>query len=113
VGLSFEGGAVTLPEEKGRVLSENEYMEKEVLLGIRPADLRIAQDGNKGDLETELLKKEMDGEDTLLNFRVAEIDCVAKESGSPSYEPGDTIALVMDAGKIHVFDRETEKSIVN
>lgn len=116
VGLSFQEGKVILPEEKGKSLERAGYLGKEVLLGIRPCHIHLLEHGRKdgdGCVEAELMDVEQKGSGVLLKFRIGDTDCVSMGNQMPVCGIGGMMLLSIDADQIHIFDRETEKTILN
>jgi multiple sugar transport system ATP-binding protein len=111
--LSWDGGVIELPAMKGKLLAESGCDGKNVFIGIRPEDIRIAAAGEKGIFTAEFIEASGNDSDILVKFKTADTECTALVEKIPSCDSGESITLAVDAGKIHVFDRETEKTLIN
>ena len=56
---------------------------------------------------------EMMGAETYLYLLCEGIPLTARVSPRSTAKPGDTISVAIDPNRIHIFDKETEKAIVN
>jgi len=91
-----------------RVKKENLY-NKPYTIGIRPEDIHISkeEEGIDGVVDvTELL-----GSDLNVYFKIDGKQYIMKTDSSVNYDLGDKINVVFDSEKIHLFDKETEKSL--
>ena len=79
-------------------------------LGIRPEHFEVApHDPNAIAVTVELV--EPLGSDTLIHFKLAEVDAIARVSPDLRPKPGDRLSLSPVAGKAHLFQRETGEVI--
>ena len=53
------------------------------------------------------------GAEVYLYFDIDETSFTARVNPRTSARPGDTVKLALDMTKAHVFDKETEKVILN
>ena len=53
------------------------------------------------------------GAETFLYLTVGGVNVVAKVSPNTSAKHGDKIKVTMDVNKIHLFDKETEVTVVD
>jgi multiple sugar transport system ATP-binding protein len=91
------------------------YSGKEVWLGIRPEHLGLkgwtaipeAENIIKGTVEV----VEPLGADSEIHVDVGGTVITAKVDGHAPVRPGDTVELLVDTGRTHTFDVDTEKSI--
>jgi len=56
---------------------------------------------------------EMLGSETLLHMFIDDIGCTARVNPRTKTRSGDTIKIAIDTNRVHLFDKETEKTIVN
>ncbi|MBP5165863.1 MAG: sn-glycerol-3-phosphate ABC transporter ATP-binding protein UgpC [Oscillospiraceae bacterium] len=117
--LNFgEGCKVALPPEKGRTPEVMAYAGKKVIFGIRPNDIKadaetIAKYPDRV-IDTTVDISELLGADTNLYLSNGEIQLTAVVStGTVDCNMGDRIKVCIDTNKIHLFDCETEKAIIN
>lgn len=112
---------IVLPESKAtgeKVLADLErYVEREVILGVRPEcvhdeDVYLAS-ATTGVIDCNVEITEMMGAETFLYLECEGIPITARVSPRTTAHPGDQIKVCLDPNKIHLFDKETEKTIVN
>lgn len=114
-GLSFKKGKVLLPEEKGKVLLEKGYLKKEVLVGVRADALSVLagkKRGEEGTLTCKVQGTEILYSRPMLRFSMDETQGVCLSEQMPAGGEGSTVILAVDAEKIQIFNRETDKTIV-
>jgi len=117
IHLLFGKEDIKLPEGKAKKLEGTEYIGKEVVMGIRPENVHdeamYLETMSDSIVEAEVEVVEMLGSETLLYLVVDEVDFVARVNPRTKAKPGDRIKVAFDANKIHLFDKETEKTIMN
>ena len=117
VNLVFGSNSVPLPEAKAKKLIEAGYLDKEVVLGIRPEDIHDTQifleSSPESMIEATVNVFEMLGAEVYLYLNTDQFDFTARVNPRTKARPGDTIKLGIDLNKIHVFDKETEQVITN
>lgn len=93
-----------------------DYVEKEVMIGIRPEDMYDgAEDIEKysdGIVEAHVEVTELMGAETFLYLNCEGNSLVARVDPTSTTKSGDVIKLALNTSKIHVFDKETEKTLV-
>jgi len=115
--LNFGSHSIKLPEEKAKVLDETGYVGKEVVMGVRPEALHDDEESIKKmadsvvDAKVEVV--EMLGSETFLYLYIDDISCTARVDPRTTSRAGNTIKLAIDSSRIHIFDKETEKTITN
>ena len=117
VKLEFGSYSVKLPEAKAEKVIEGGYVGKDVILGIRPEDIKdediYINNGTDNVLEATVKVYEMLGAEVFLYFTVEDHDITVRVNPRTTARPGDTIKIALDTSKIHVFDKETEQVITN
>ena len=117
VTLTFAGNTIVLPAEKGKALEEAGYIGKEVIMGIRPEDLHDEEEAVKAaagsTIKASIRVYEMLGAEVFLYFDLEENSCTARVNPRTTARPGDTVEFALDLSKVHIFDKETEKVILN
>ncbi|MBR3631235.1 MAG: sn-glycerol-3-phosphate ABC transporter ATP-binding protein UgpC [Oscillospiraceae bacterium] len=112
---------IVLPESKvsgEKVMADLErYVEREVILGIRPEcvhdEENIVNLAKTGVIDCNVEITEMMGAETFLYLECEGIPITARVSPRTTAHPGDQIKVSLDPNRIHLFDKETEKTIVN
>ena len=114
VVLEVGSNKISLPDDKGKVLIDKGYEGKTVVMGIRPEDVHDAQ-MKSGDsvIEAPIKVYELLGAEVYLYAEVEGANMTARVDPRTTAKAGDTIKFSLDTEKIHVFDKESEKAIVN
>lgn len=115
VGLGFKKGKVLIPQEKGKTLLEHGYLKKEVLAGVRADALRVVagkKKGGEGELTCKVQGMEELYSRPMLRFVMEETSGICMADEMPAGGEGSTVVLALDAARIQIFDRETERTIV-
>ncbi|MEY7848418.1 ABC transporter ATP-binding protein [Natrarchaeobius sp. A-rgal3] len=84
----------------------------DVVLGIRPEDIRVATGADDG-IRADVSVTEPVGERTYVYLDIGDVSCTASIPGDSTYEPGETIEIVIPEDRIHLFDRDTDEAILN
>ncbi|MEG0615706.1 MAG: ATP-binding cassette domain-containing protein, partial [Oscillospiraceae bacterium] len=106
-----------LPEGKVDEAVLSPYVDKEVTMGIRPENLHdeemFISSTTSGIIDAHVEITEMMGAETYLYLTCESIPLTARVSPRSVARPQDNIKIALDANKIHLFDKETEKAILN
>ncbi len=93
------------------------YVGKEIILGIRPESIHDEEmylsNATTGVIEANVEITEMMGAETYLYLECEGIPLTARVSPRSTARSGDRIKIALDPNRIHLFDKETEKTIVN
>lgn len=117
IHLLFGKDDVKLPEGKARKLEGSDYVGKEVIMGIRPESVHDEQvylesmPDSIVDAKIEVV--EMLGAETFLYMIVDDVNFTARVNPRTKAKALDTIKVALDTNKIHLFDKETELTILN
>lgn len=115
--FQFGQYGILIPKEKNVDDVLNEYADKNVVLGIRPENVhdepeflaKAGQDVVEADVEV----SELMGSETYLYLTCEGCSITARVNPATTAKPGDRIKIAFDLKKMHLFDRETEKTILN
>lgn len=95
----------------------NAYVGKEIILGVRPESIHDEEmylsNASTGVIDANVEITEMMGAETYLYLLCEGISLTARVSPRSTARPGDDIKVAIDPNRIHIFDKETEKAIVN
>ena len=112
VYVEFGEESVKLPDGKVSAPEVQEYIGKEVIIGIRPEDIHDEEAMLSAHSEavvsafvevTELL-----GAETYLYLTIAGLPITARVNQRSTAKINDTIKVAFDPNKIHLFDKDTE-----
>lgn len=106
----IDGSEIVLSAETASKVKAGNYVGKEVIVGVRPENIKIV-DENTG-LKVKVEVTELLGSDSNVYFTFRGKQYIAKEDGSIDLKFGQDINVVFDNDKIHLFDKESEKSIL-
>jgi len=117
VCLQYGKNTLKLPDSKGKDPKVKEYIGKEVIFGIRPENIHDEEmylsTIPDGIIEANVEVTEMMGAETYIYFTTEGFNAIARVNPNSSAKAGDVIKMTMDVNKIHLFDKETEKTIIN
>ena len=107
---------IIVPESKvNRELAN--YVNKEIVLGIRPESVHDEEmyisSATTGIISCTVEITEMMGAETYLYLNCEGIPITARVSSRSTAKPQDVIQVALDPNRIHLFDKETEKTIVS
>ena len=114
--LKIAGQSIELPPAKAKKLIEGGYGGKKVTFGIRPEDVddsEMVVSTSKAVFESTINVYELLGAEVYLYFDLAEFPITARVDSRTTARPGDKVKFAFDVEKIHIFDKETEKTITN
>ncbi len=108
---------IPIPESKNVKNVIDPYVEKEVILGIRPEDIhdepRHLETFKDCAIRAKVEVTELMGAETFLYVNVEGFNMTARVDPTSTARPGDEIDMVIDNSRIHLFDKDTEKTICN
>ena len=88
------------------------YKDKEVIIGIRPENIRIEEEKNSEALSLRLELMEILGSENLFYLELMGGSLVVKADSRHKAYIGSYMDLCFDAEKIHVFDKDTKDSVI-
>ncbi len=108
---------VEIPEAKADAEVLEPMVGKEIVLGIRPECIHdeemFLSTAKTGVIDTTVEVTEMMGAETYLYLNCEGIPLTARVSPRSTARPQDKIKVAIDPNRIHIFDKETEKSLIN
>ena len=108
---------IPLPDSKNEGGVLEEYVGKEIIMGIRPEDVhnedRLLEEYAECKVNADVEVTELMGAETFLYLNVEGFNFTARVEPTSTARPGDTIEIALENGKIHLFDKETERTICN
>ena len=115
-GNEAENFEIVVPEAKKKD-NLKDYVGKDVILGVRPENLKEEEAAiaaaTTGVIECEVEVTELMGSEIYLYLLCAGTPMIARVSPRCTAKIGDKIKMAIDINYIHLFDKETEKSILN
>ena len=115
--LTFGEHIIKLPEGKAKKLEGTDYIGKDVVMGIRPESMHdeavFLESMPDSIVNAKVEVVEMLGSETLLHMFIDDISCTARVNPRTKTRSGDTVKIAIDTNRVHIFDKETEKAVVN
>lgn len=108
--VEYQDSRIELSERSFDKIKSEGYIGKEVVLGIRPENVIVNSENNSMDVKVEV--KEHLGSETFLYLNLKDKTLIARVEPDLVVNIGDKINIVFDKEKIHLFDKETQKSIL-
>jgi multiple sugar transport system ATP-binding protein len=116
VVLSFDNETIVLPKDKAEIIKEKSFIGKTVVMGIRPEDIddgtEFLEKNKDAVIEANVEVAELMGAETNIYMSKGDTSIVARVNGSSKAKVGDKIKIALDTSKIHVFDKETELTVI-
>lgn len=110
-----ESFSIGIPEMIANTVMNKATSTDDLTLGIRPEDIEDGEFALKQNeeetIKAEVLVRENYGSDIFLNVRVGEILFNARVNTGTKARVGESIDLVFDIDKIHIFDGKTEENL--
>lgn len=107
---------IEVPEEKMKSLRNKGYVNKEIIIGIRPEDFyygkAISALPYNAKVTVTIDVAELMGAETYLYSNINGQSFVARVDASADVHSQSKMDLVLNMDKVHYFDSETEKRIV-
>ncbi len=117
VYATFGANTVKLPANKANAPELQEYIGREVILGIRPecihddeAHIRALADSI---IEADVEVTELMGAEIYLYLVADETNLIARVSPRSKTRAGDIVNVAFDMSHVHIFDKETERCIIH
>ncbi len=113
-GIKYD---IPLPESKNQDGVLENYVDKEVIMGIRPEDVHDEARHLEAFADCRIKAKvevtELMGAEIFLYVNSEGSSLTARVEPTSTARPGDEIDMVLDNNKIHLFDKDTEQTITN
>lgn len=117
VMVAFGEYRVKLPETKTKALIDGGYVDKDIIMGIRPEDIHdediFLSASPESIVEAHVEVTELLGAETNLFLLIAGQPVTARVNSRSTAKIGDVVNVALDVNRIHLFDKETEVTICN
>jgi multiple sugar transport system ATP-binding protein len=114
--VTFEGEKIPLSEATTKILKEKGYAGKEVIMGIRPEQLdddpEFIAKHTDAIISATVEVTELMGSETFLYLKKGKATFTAKVDGTSKAKIDDSIKIALNPDMIHIFDKESELTIV-
>ncbi|MDP4091406.1 MAG: sn-glycerol-3-phosphate ABC transporter ATP-binding protein UgpC [Bacillota bacterium] len=112
VAVVFGDDTIVLPEDKAVALRDKGYVGKDIIMGIRPENLDEAEGNEPAVIEASVEVTELMGAETYIYLAKGKANMVARVNGTSRAKAGDKVKISFDTTKIHIFDKETEITVL-
>jgi len=114
--LEVESDKLYIPAEKVKDVM-NEYIDKPVKFGVRPEDIyddeAFLSANPESTISTYVEVSELMGSEVYLYIKYSDNTMTARVAPTTKSRTGDSIKVALDMNNIHLFDVETENTIIN
>ena len=116
VYVTFEGEKIQLNEIASKAVKDKGYIGKDVIMGIRPENIDDDPEFIEKNKETvfnaNVEVTELMGSETFLYLKKGKAAITAKVAGTSKAKSGDSIKIALNSNMIHIFDKETELTVI-
>ena len=116
-GIDLGGDTIPLPKEKTADGKLDAYVGKKIKMGIRPEDIddepEFMAKHTDCQLDAQVDVSEMMGAEIYLYLEYKGNKMTARVAPTSKARNGDTVRVAFDPHKVHLFDVETEQTILN
>lgn len=114
--INFKDIKLTLPEGVAKTIDPG-FINKDVLIGIRPEDIHdeemFLETFPEYTFNSKVEVVELLGSETYLYLQYEGIPLTARVDPRSSARSGDTVRIGFDMNKIHIFDKETTRRVMD
>ncbi len=111
--LVLDGGSFKVKTPLDRVEEFKEFVGRELLFGIRPENIHDAEFVPRGvstaPVEVQVDVTELMGNEVFLHMLAGETKLLARVDPRTELSAGDTVEVMMDLERMHVFDPESKE----
>jgi len=115
-GILVGDRTIDLPDFVNDQLIDHGYLDKTIVLGLRPEHIYLSQDASpklqESAFNIKIKVAEMLGNETLIHFDLAGENFIAKIITLDEFTPDETIKIAVDHSRIHFFDPDQEGLLI-
>ncbi|QAA30643.1 ABC transporter ATP-binding protein [Clostridium manihotivorum] len=116
VYLVLGGEKILLNDDQAATLKKNNYVGKDVIMGIRPEhiedDAEFITKNPNSVIEAKVEVTELMGAESYIYVTKGSDSMTVRVNGSTKLQSGDRAKFALEVDKIHVFDKETEITVL-
>ena len=110
----FAGNKIQVPADQAKQLEAKGYVGKKATMGIRPEDIYEAKDlPGAPTLKSTVRVYELLGAEVFLYFDIENTSFTARVNPDTPARTGSEVTFALDMSKVHFFDKDTEKTILD
>lgn len=116
VAVVYGEDVIVLPSDKASIVKKEGFVGKEVIMGIRPENIDVTEEflaaHKEAVMEANVEVTELMGAETYIYLSKGKANIVARVDGTSKAKTGDKLKIAFDESKIHIFDKETERTVL-
>ncbi|MEY8000759.1 ABC transporter ATP-binding protein [Clostridium sp. Mt-5] len=113
LAISFEEQQIILQDSVSKILKKKDYVNKNIIIGIRPENIGIPQNSSEDNLiEFNVDLIELMGAESYIYLSKGSSNIIARVEGIVDSRPGDKVKFTLDWNKFHIFDKETQLAVL-
>lgn len=110
-GMQIEEHSIQLPQDKIKAIKKLGFAGKQLIAGIRPEDIRLADANDETTFQATIDVSELLGSESILYTKIHDASLIIK-TAPVHIKNGEQVHLAFDFDKLRFFNPETEKRIV-
>ncbi|MCH3964055.1 MAG: sn-glycerol-3-phosphate ABC transporter ATP-binding protein UgpC [Clostridium sp.] len=112
--LFGDGGKIDVQDDTAKFLEKKDLVNKDVIIGIRPENIKIQQDGCEDEhlMEFNVDLTELMGAESYVYLSRGNVSIISRVEGIVNARSGDKIRIYFDSDKIHIFDKKTQLAVL-
>lgn len=110
--LSFKDYNILLSEEKSQKLIDKGYIGKDIIMGLRPENIHYSKADHRREITGYVEVIEMLGSEKCIYFDLNGIKLVSRIDSKYNPKVHEVEKFYFNSEKIHLFDKDTEESIL-
>ena len=111
--LDSKNGQLNFSLSAEQINQLKDYLDKEIILGIRPEDILLEKNSsNSMELEILIDVTEPMGNETFIYFEVEKIQFIARVKPSKELKRDKKVKLYIDSSRVYFFDKQSGKNIL-
>lgn len=113
--IHIGSASITIPERKMKHLCEQGYINKEIIMGIRPEDFHVAsvfiETSTGSIIDAKIDVTELLGAEIIVYSQIGGQPFIARLDERNDVKQGQILTLALDMNRVHFFDHKTENRI--
>ncbi|MDO5026376.1 MAG: sn-glycerol-3-phosphate ABC transporter ATP-binding protein UgpC [Tissierellia bacterium] len=101
-----------IPQRDGKTLEDKSYLNKEIILGIRPEHVSLSSDDKLMKVFGKVYFTELLGSEQYVYIKFGKEKLIAKLTNEDLIERNSNIKVYLDSSNLHYFDIENEVNIL-
>jgi len=110
--MDADGAVLEAPAELQRILSAQSPEKRELILGMRPEDVILSDSRKPNTLSGEIYVEERMGSYNIVDIKYGREILRVRTLPSRKVAIGEKVFFTFDMGRVRVFDRESEESLM-